>query len=145
MRRKELSGDKFYNLVNKLVKLEPKERTRVCRQRDGIYSERNIAIRYNLSRQQYEKMYKKQGGECAICESHIDLGGKPGGRTSNTCHIDHDHETGFIRGLLCPACNQGLGQFEDNPEILYKAMNYVLKSKIRQGFKPALDIFSDVC
>jgi hypothetical protein len=52
---------------------------------------------------------------CQICGTNL----KP-------FHIDHDHKTNEIRGLLCRACNHGLGNFKDNPKLLIKAANYLI-------------------
>jgi hypothetical protein len=65
-------------------------------------------------------MLAAQGGLCAICKV------APGG------HVDHDHETGAVRALLCFNCNGGLGQFKDNPEVLHAAAYYVQFHTIRQ-------------
>jgi hypothetical protein len=62
-------------------------------------------------------MLAAQGGGCAIC------GRAPS--TKISLHIDHDHETGRIRGLLCFVCNNGLGQFQEDPAVLRKAAAYV--------------------
>ncbi len=57
-----------------------------------------------------------QGGVCGIC----------GGRDRDRdLAIDHDHETGEIRGLLCSRCNTALGSFRDNPEIITAALSYL--------------------
>ena len=55
-----------------------------------------------------------QAGCCAIC-----------GTPTDSLHGDHDHETGFTRGLLCGPCNRGLGMFKDNPDALRAAANYI--------------------
>jgi Autographiviridae endonuclease VII len=64
----------------------------------------------------YEELLARQGGGCAIC-------GRRQGKAA--LHVDHDHVTGEIRGLLCVGCNNALGQFHDDPELLYRAADYV--------------------
>ena len=56
--------------------------------------------------------------ECQIC-----------GIKHKSLHIDHDHKTGVIRGVLCPNCNHGLGKFMDDENILYRAIRYLSESK----------------
>ena len=58
-------------------------------------------------------MLAAQGGLCAIC------------RNAPAAHVDHDHDTGEVRELLCFNCNGGLGQFKDDPEVLRAAADYV--------------------
>jgi len=58
-------------------------------------------------------MLEAQGGLCAIC------------KTAPAAHVDHDHETGAVRALLCFNCNGGLGQFKDNQLLLHAAAFYV--------------------
>lgn len=74
--------------------------------------------RYDVAREAArEALIEVQGGElCAIC------GDRPGERS---LAVDHDHETRRVRGLLCIPCNRGLGFFEDNPEILSAAIEYL--------------------
>jgi len=64
-------------------------------------------------------MLKEQGGGCAICGETKPLKGK------NYLCVDHCHETGEVRGILCHACNTGLGKFKDSPELLHTAINYL--------------------
>jgi hypothetical protein len=74
--------------------------------------------------EQYEELLRQQNGVCAIC-------GRPEIRTYNgkvkNLSVDHDHETGEVRGLLCYKCNLGIGQFEDSIELLDKAKKYLTK------------------
>jgi hypothetical protein len=63
--------------------------------------------------------YEEQAGLCGICKKSLSQ--------AETC-VDHCHATGKIRGLLCRQCNNGLGQFGDNPRNLLAAMRYLLAS-----------------
>lgn len=60
-------------------------------------------------------MLKEQGGLCLICQR--DLAGKG--------HVDHDHKTGEVRGILCFPCNGGLGQFQEDTAVLSRAIEYL--------------------
>jgi RNA polymerase-binding transcription factor DksA len=71
---------------------------------------------YNLSVQDYQRMFKEQAGVCAICGQEI---------KESDCHIDHDHKTGRVRGLLCGNCNKGLGMFRDDSSVLLNAIDYL--------------------
>ena len=78
---------------------------------------------YGLSLAGYEELLKSQGGGCRIC-GRKDVG-------SSRCeyfHVDHDHISGKIRGLLCNGCNRGLGYLQDSPELILKALNYLKES-----------------
>lgn len=72
-------------------------------------------------------MYERQEGRCAICGDLKDSW-QPGmgveGR-SRFLVVDHDHNTGRVRGLLCTRCNVGIGQFREDPVIMYAAILYV--------------------
>lgn len=74
--------------------------------------------RYGITIKQYEEMLGRQNGVCAIC-----LNG-PVGKKTRLC-VDHCHQTGNVRGLLCNSCNVGLGKFKDNPEMLVSAIIYL--------------------
>lgn len=82
---------------------------------------RNILKReYGITPEDYDRMFKRQGGVCAICGTPP----KKGGRRLN---VDHDHKTKKVRGLLCFLCNRGLGIFRDKPDRLEKAAAYLRK------------------
>lgn len=88
---------------------------------------RRLAREYQLSESDYAQMLDSQGGGCAICgaveTSPVAIG--PGVRR---LAVDHDHETGDVRGILCNRCNQGLGRFADDPERLRRAADYLERS-----------------
>lgn len=74
---------------------------------------------YGITLEDYTTLLTKQNGTCALCCSD-----KCGGR-GKYFHVDHDHKTGIVRGLLCMQCNTSLGRFENNPELLNKTMKYL--------------------
>lgn len=78
---------------------------------------KNLKYQYGMTLEDYDEMVEKQSGCCAICSD------KP----KKTLHVDHDHKTGDIRGLLCSKCNQGLGMLGDNKKGIAKALAYLEK------------------
>lgn len=68
---------------------------------------------YGISLKDYEEMYKKQDGSCLICTDEHD-----------TLVVDHCHDTGEVRGLLCHNCNVGIGMFKHNDLLLKAAGGY---------------------
>jgi hypothetical protein len=78
---------------------------------------------YGVSPSEFSAMLKKQNGVCAICKNP-ELVKQSGGDLS----VDHCHETGKVRGLLCRRCNTGLGMFGDHEINLLEAANYVRRA-----------------
>ena len=76
---------------------------------------------YGITAEDYDVMYADQDGSCAICKTHqLEL--------DRTLFVDHCHETGNVRGLLCSQCNSGLGMFKDNTQALLDAVEYLEKN-----------------
>lgn len=75
---------------------------------------------YGITSEDYDRMFAAQGGRCGLC-------GNEGSNTERSAElaVDHDHETGVVRGLLCHDCNTGLGKLGDDPALLRKAADYV--------------------
>jgi Recombination endonuclease VII len=71
---------------------------------------------YGITPDQYQALLTAQGGGCAIC------GAAPGKRR---LHVDHDHATGTVRGVLCGGCNMGIGRFGDDTRLLANAAAYL--------------------
>ena len=89
-----------------------------------------LKCNYNLSYEDWLKMWENQDGKCGIC-------GKPFIRQSDA-YTDHNHKTNEIRGLLCRQCNFGIGNFNDNPKLMMKAIKYLthqMKMKKKKGGK----------
>jgi len=72
------------------------------------------AAKYGLTVTELDKLLEDQGGRCAICQE-----------ASKVWHIDHNHETGKVRGVLCPGCNVGIGHLRESPEALRSAADYL--------------------
>ena len=78
---------------------------------------------HGISDSERDRMLASQGGACAICETVLPVGGRTG------LHVDHDHVTGKVRGILCMNCNMGIGKFHDSSERLRKAAGYLERTK----------------
>lgn len=72
---------------------------------------------YGLDAEAHEKLFQDQGRACAICRTEFEQ--------RRLIHIDHCHDTGVVRGLLCQPCNQGIGLLRHNPTILIRAVGYI--------------------
>jgi hypothetical protein len=79
----------------------------------------NIRRKYGLTIERYDQLVEQQAGRCKIC------GTTATDRRTKRLHIDHDHVTGDVRGLLCGACNLGLGKAGDSPERLFAMGGYL--------------------
>lgn len=71
--------------------------------------------KYGITKEQFNELFKNQEGKCPICRTEL----------KKEIHIDHDHTTGQVRGILCGKCNKGLGQFNDNIKSLTNAIKYL--------------------
>lgn len=87
-----------------------------------LAAERHRVRTYGLAAESYEGLLTNQQGVCAICRRPETLVRR--GRTMPLV-VDHDHTTGTVRGLLCDACNTGLGRFRDDPGLLGAALEYL--------------------
>ena len=79
---------------------------------------RAALAKYGLTPAAYEAKLIEQGGVCAVCR-RADKSGK-------RLAVDHHHDTGRVRGLLCSNCNPGIGYFEESPELMRLAIDYLL-------------------
>jgi hypothetical protein len=87
----------------------------------------SIKRQYGLSVDEYESLHRSQDKACAICGMHIALYANHIG--IEVASVDHDHETGEVRGLLCRRCNTGIGCLGDSVETLISAQEYLQKYK----------------
>ncbi len=100
-----------------------REHQRKRRQADPLYATKSqLQSKYGMTLEGYGQLLLDQGGVCAICKS-----GDPRNKGERFT-IDHDHETGEVRGLLCGPCNAGIGGLRDDPDLLIEAWAYLLRS-----------------
>lgn len=111
-RRKHYTGNKKQmSLYRKDYRLKPEVRQR-----------RWYLKRYGITLEQFMDMLRAQGERCAICRNPFE-------QKRQSRNVDHCHETGVVRGILCFTCNSGLGNFRDNPAVLQRAAWYLLAHK----------------
>jgi len=79
----------------------------------------HLRQRYGLDEAEFSDILARQGGVCAIC------------RLTAPSHLDHCHESGRVRGVLCVPCNNGLGLFRDDPDRLESAARYLRRASER--------------
>lgn len=82
--------------------------------RHGGHKNFLLKLRYGIDAATVDALLGRQGGKCGICGS-----GTPR-------HVDHAHDTGAVRGILCFNCNGGLGRFGDDPAVMERAIEYLV-------------------
>jgi len=104
----------------KVLKVDRKARggrDALCRKCDAEDSRKRRRRAYGLSKGGFREMVVAQAGRCAICRKKC--------RVNRELSVDHDHETGRVRGLLCSHCNSGIGLLGDSPELVSRAYGYL--------------------
>jgi len=91
--------------------------------RDKILAHKRFS-NYGISKDEYFQMLDKQDGVCAICKRE-ERTRDSASNNLRSLAVDHCHDTGNVRGLLCRSCNTGLGFFEDNSDLLNRAIQYL--------------------
>lgn len=81
----------------------------------------HLKRRYGIGAAEVDAMIKSQGGLCPVC------------RQSPAVHVDHNHVTKKVRGILCEPCNGGLGQFKDDPQRIRRAIDYLQRHESVEG------------
>ena len=76
-----------------------------------------LQAKYGITMKEYDRLFFLQKGRCAICPTTLE-------RDRDT-HVDHDHNTGKVRGLLCGPCNRAIGLLQDDPQRCKNAATYL--------------------
>ncbi len=116
-KRNATECDRIYE--NKILETQEKAIERRLRKRKLA-----LKTKYGITLEQYNEIFKKQDGLCAICgqsETTIDTRYN----TPRSLAVDHCHKTGIVRGLLCNSCNPMIGNSKDDIEILTNAIKYL--------------------
>lgn len=95
------------------------KRCKPCQNLRGYFN--RIHTKYGISQTEWQSLWNQQQGLCGVCRCILTP--PPDYHTS----VDHCHATGRVRGLLCTACNTGLGHFKDNAQNMLKAAMYIQK------------------
>lgn len=86
--------------------------------RNEVLRRAHLLKKYGMAPEDWDRMFAEQNGCCAICGRHED-------DSVGRLHVDHCHDTGRIRALLCQACNVTLGKMRESPELLRAAADYL--------------------
>lgn len=78
-----------------------------------------VKYEYGLSGEKYVQLKRLHRNRCAVCRR------PPRHKSQKELHVDHDHRTGAVRGLLCLTCNTGIGKLGDNARLLRRAAEYL--------------------
>ncbi len=84
----------------------------------GYYRDNHLKRTYGISLDEYNRMHEEQDHRCAICRRHQ-------ADHQKSLHVDHDHETGEVRGLLCYPCNRAIAILGDSAESVQRAVDYL--------------------
>ena len=88
------------------------------------WKDNRLFTQYGLTPEDRQRMIADQHGKCAICQNPFDLSK---GTFHGAVHVDHNHSTGKVRGLLCSQCNFGVGNFKEKIKTLKNAIEYLRK------------------
>jgi hypothetical protein len=121
--RNESSKNSRQRLIAKDPKRREIERKR-CKQHYNTKKgkdnarQRHLKNSYGITTDEYNLLFNKQSGKCAICDRHQS-------ELKQSLCVDHNHKTGKVRGLLCDSCNKGIGCFQDNVDLLSNRIQYI--------------------
>jgi hypothetical protein len=116
-RRRAVAGAKAWQARNPEKHAEIQRQYRESGRKAEVMRAAHLKRKYGITIADYEAMLAAQGGGCAICGA-----AEPDGQS---LHVDHCHDSGAVRGLLCFRCNAGLGQFDHDGERLARATAYL--------------------
>ena len=119
-RRKKRLDPEYREKENKKQQLYRLQHPEKTREQSRLSEQKRRLKRYGISKEEYNNLLDSQGHCCAICDIEL--------TDDRFCHVDHSHDTGKVRGILCHHCNFLLGNAKDSLAILSSAYSYLEKS-----------------
>lgn len=92
----------------------------------------SLKKKYGISLNDFNIILEKQNGKCTICNKLMEEPSSTRGQGLDVMALDHCHETGKIRSILCNACNKGLGMFNDDISLLENALKYIKEHNVKK-------------
>lgn len=105
--------------TNICLKCHRKAQQRYRKANPDKYKSIKLKSKYGITLEEVNQMKEKQKNKCGICKTE-----------DNDLHIDHCHDKGHVRGLLCHKCNKALGFFMDDTDNLHKAIVYLVRNEV---------------
>lgn len=110
-----------WHLENK-ERMNEKSRQNYLNSDRDIWRDKELQKHYGITLAERNQILDSQGGGCAICGAKDDVTGKE-------LSVDHCHETGIVRGILCSLCNTGIGMLGDDSSSVQKALDYLIAAE----------------
>lgn len=107
--------------MNRVRNMTPEERSKKYKKNreklgKDYFKNYKLKNQYGISLDIFNKMYEEQNGQCYLCLKTF---------SGKEVKVDHNHETGQVRKLLCHNCNTSLGLLNENPDLFYRCANYL--------------------
>lgn len=115
--------EKFYSYRRECKPCLLKKQRQCIAARPGYHHARNLKRRYGISVDEYQTFLVSQNFTCPICE--VEISDALEYKQKRLVVVDHNHETGEVRGILCSTCNLVLGHAREDTNILYRAIVYL--------------------
>lgn len=117
-KEKYIRNKEYYLKKSKIDKIKFKDRN----------FNNKLKLKYNITKEDYDRFLLQQDKKCAICrKEEIDIDKR--NNKIRELAVDHSHETGKVRGLLCGKCNKAIGLLKDSTELLTNAINYLKENE----------------
>ena len=118
-RPSKLNPDKKVGICPHCQEGKIRQQQKYGHSKKGLYTARKGKLKhyFNLTIDGYDQIFSEQNGVCAICNKKC--------KTGQRLSVDHNHQTGAVRGLLCKKCNVAIGLFSDKIDLLTNAISYL--------------------
>lgn len=105
-------------------KARERNKTDKAKEANRQRSRKHILKSYGMTEEEFDTLLSSQNSQCKICKTDLIPTGTREELVKIAC-VDHCHNTGKVRGILCRKCNSGIGYFKDNPDLVGQAVSYL--------------------